>query len=50
MIDSNSSDCKDKTVKNLPFTNLNTAIGYLTPNAKLTFTQLTKMFTKALIL
>ena len=47
-----SSDYEDKMVKKSPLTsnNLNKAIGYLTPKAKLAFTQLRKTFTKALIL
>ena len=46
------SDCKDETVERLPLTskNSNRATGYLTPKARLTFTQLRKAFTKALIL
>ena len=46
-----SGDYKDKMLKRLPFTfkNLNGATGYLTPKARLAFTNLRKVFTKALI-
>ena len=45
-------DCEDETVKRSPLTskNLNGAIGYLTPKARLAFTKLRKTLTKALIL
>ena len=44
-------DCKDKTFKKSPLIskNSNGATGYLTPKARLAFTQLRKTFTKALI-
>ena len=46
------SDCGNETVKKLLLTskNSNRAIGYLTPKARLAFTQLKKTFTKAPIL
>ena len=45
-------DCKDKTVKKLPLIskNSNGVMGYLTPKARLAFTQLKIAFTKAPIL
>ena len=45
-------DRKDETVEKLPLTskNSNGVIGYLTPKARLAFTQLKKTFTKAQIL
>ena len=43
-------DCKNETVKRSPSKNLNRAIGYLTPKARLAFTILRKAFTKAPIL
>ena len=47
-IDANSnSDCKDKTVEKSSFKNLNEFAWYLIPKARLAFTQLRKMFTKA---
>ena len=46
------NNCENKTIEISPLTskNLNRAIGYLTPKARLAFTQLKKAFTKALIL
>ena len=44
------SDCEDETVRRLPSKNFNGATGYLTPNARRTFTQLRQAFTKAPIL
>ena len=47
---SGSGDRKNKTVRRLLSKNSNKAIGYLTPNARQTFTQLWQAFTKAPIL
>ena len=41
---------EDETVRRSPSKNLNGATGYLTPDARWTFTQLRQMFTRALIL
>ena len=43
-------NCEDKTIKTSLSKNLNRAIGYLTPKARLAFIKLSKVFTKALIL
>ena len=43
-------DCEDKMIKRLLSKNLNGAMGYLIPKARLPFTKLRKAFTKALIL
>ena len=43
-------DCEDKIDKRLSFKNLNKAMGYLSPEARLAFVQLKKTFTKGLIL
>ena len=45
-------DCADETIEKLPLVskNSNEATGYLTPKLRLMFTQLRRMFTKALIL
>ena len=49
--DGGASDCEDRTVKrSLRSKNSNGATGYLTPNARQTFTQSRQTFTKALIL
>ena len=40
-------DDKDKTVKRSPSKNLNRAMSYLTPKARLVFTKLRKAFIKA---
>ena len=47
-----SGDCENETVEISPRTskNLNGATGYLTPEVRLTFTQLRKAFTKVWIL
>ena len=45
-----SGDHKDETVEKSPSKNLNGAIGYLTPKARLVFTKLRKAFIKASIL
>ena len=47
-----TGNCRDKTVKKSPLTskNSNRAISYLTPKARLAFTQLRKAFTKTSIL
>ena len=37
-ISGSGSNYKDKTIKKSPFKNLNRAIGYLTPEARLAFT------------
>ena len=50
IVSSSVNNFKDKIVKSLAFKNLNIAARYLTPKAKLTFIQLKKAFTKALIL
>ena len=44
------SDRENKTVGRSPSKNSNKAMGYLTPNARRAFTQLSQAFTKALIL
>ena len=44
-----NTDREDKTVKRLLCKRLNRATGYLTPNVRVTFTQLRQIFTKALI-
>ena len=49
-IDSDKKDCEDKTIKKLHPKNLNRAVGYLTPQAELTFTQWKKKSITALIL
>ena len=46
----NGGDYKNEMVKRLPSKNLNRAMDYLTPEARLVFTKLKKAFTKALIL
>ena len=43
-------DCENKMVQKLSSENLNRLLGFLTLKAKLSFTKLRKMFTKALIL
>ena len=45
-----NGDCKDKLVKRLLSKNLNGTTGYLTSKARLMFSKLRKMFTKAPIL
>ena len=46
-----ASDCEDEMVKRSPYSkNSKRAIGYLTPKARLAFTQLRKAFTEAPIL
>ena len=46
---STNGDYKDKTVKKSPSKNLNRATGYPTSKARLVFTKLRKIFTKASI-
>ena len=46
---SGGSDCKDETVKRSPSKNLNGALSYLTPKARLAFNKLRKAFTKVSI-
>ena len=43
-------DCKDEMFERSLFKNFNKAIGYLSPKARLSFTQLRKAITKAPIL
>ena len=45
-VDSNCSNCDNKTIKKLQFKNLNRAIKYLTPKARIAFTQLKKHLPK----
>ena len=47
---SSNGNCKGKTVKRLPSKNLNEVTDYLTSKARLAFTILRKVFTKAPIL
>ena len=49
-ISSSYGDYEDDTVEKSFFKNLNKTAGYLTPKARLAFTQLKKVFTKAAIL
>ena len=46
---SGGADYKNEIIKRSPFKNLNKAATYLTPKARLPFTQLRKMFIKILI-